>query len=276
MVVLDRTRLIPLLKTTMKQRFYKEILVRDKGKGFSNLLCKLKRNCFVLKRDDLLSIFVKSEKEEAHLKELLKDFDYKLYPIEKPNIPPQNLKSYKLMDFVVSRKGISGKKCLIIKPGIAFGYDHLASTLMAEILIKKSYLYKNMRALDIGTGSGILSIIMAKKGARKVISTDICPYIVKEAIENIRKNKIRFKKVEVKLISTLSLKKPFFFAVANVPENIHLLICRDLERILPKNRYLLIGGFQKTGLERIKHIYKNFNIIESFQKEGWFSLLLQR
>lgn len=276
MVVLDRTRLIPLLKTIMTQQFYKEILIFDKGKRFSNLLYKLKHNSFVLKRDDLLSIFIKSEKEEIHLKELLVYFDYKYFPIERPAIPPQNSKSFKLIDFTIARKGVSGRKCLIIKPGIAFGYDHPASTLMAEVLIEKSYLYKNMRALDIGIGSGMLSIIMAKKGAKKVIGIDICPFIVKEAIDNIRKNKIRFKKVEVMLKSTLSLKKPFLFAVANVPENIHLLVYRDLEKLIPKKRYLLIGGFQKTGLERIKLFYKNFNIIESFEKEDWFTLLLQR
>ena len=76
---------------------------------------------------------------------------------------------------------------LRIDPGTAFGTGKHESTQLAIRGIRK-YIEPGMRVLDIGTGSGILSVIGMKLGAGKAIGTDIDPIAVRVAGENAKAN----------------------------------------------------------------------------------------
>ena len=79
------------------------------------------------------------------------------------------------------------KLVIEIDPGTAFGTGSHETTRLAIANMKK-YLKPGDRLLDIGTGSGILSVIGMKIGAGKAIGTDIDPIAVRVAGENAEAN----------------------------------------------------------------------------------------
>ena len=76
-----------------------------------------------------------------------------------------------------------------IDPGMAFGTGTHETTSLALKLLEK-YLRPQDRVLDIGVGSGILSIAAAKLGCRSVIGVDIDPDAVRVARENLELNRV--------------------------------------------------------------------------------------
>ena len=87
------------------------------------------------------------------------------------------------------KEDLSGKLVIEIDPGTAFGTGSHETTRLAIANMKK-FLKPGDRLLDIGTGSGILSIIGMKLGAGKAIGTDIDPIAVRVACENAEINGI--------------------------------------------------------------------------------------
>lgn len=79
------------------------------------------------------------------------------------------------------------KLVIEIDPGTAFGTGSHETTRLAIANMKK-YLKPGDRLLDIGTGSGILSVIGMKLGAGKAIGTDIDQIAVRVAGENAEAN----------------------------------------------------------------------------------------
>ncbi len=259
------------------KKFYKEFVIYDsKDFPIHPLTIKLKEYSLITKRIDLLSVFVENITKEKELKKIIKDYNYKEFPLKRDKIPPQNYNNVSIYnELIISRRGPSNKKCIVIKPGISFGYDHPATILTLKKLLNYKELYQNKRALDVGTGSGILSLVMAKLGAKKVIGLDICPYVVEEAINNVRKNRIKFKKVKVILKDISALKKNFSFIVANVPFNVHKLVSNNVKRLLSKGGALLLGGIMKESVWLIKKIYSDFQEIDFETLDDWSVILLK-
>lgn len=76
---------------------------------------------------------------------------------------------------------------IVLDPGMAFGTGTHETTALCAILMDK-YQCKGKIVLDIGCGSGILSIAAARLGSQKVIGVDIDPIAVETAHENVVRN----------------------------------------------------------------------------------------
>nr|MCR5311879.1 50S ribosomal protein L11 methyltransferase [Lachnospiraceae bacterium] len=82
------------------------------------------------------------------------------------------------------------KKILHIDPGTAFGTGMHETTQLCIRAIKK-YLTPETRILDVGTGSGILSIISLMYGAKEAVGTDLDPCAVPAVADNKANNGIK-------------------------------------------------------------------------------------
>ncbi len=82
-----------------------------------------------------------------------------------------------------------GKKILHIDPGTAFGTGMHETTRLCIGQIKK-HLTSETRLLDVGTGSGILSILALMYGAKHVVGTDLDPCAVEAVAQNKEANGI--------------------------------------------------------------------------------------
>jgi ribosomal protein L11 methyltransferase len=78
---------------------------------------------------------------------------------------------------------------ITLDPGMAFGTGlHPTTQLCAAAL--EDYVTAGMRVLDVGSGSGILSILAAKLGAREVVGVDTDPEALRASQENVVRNAV--------------------------------------------------------------------------------------
>ena len=80
-----------------------------------------------------------------------------------------------------------GDKVIEIDPGMAFGTGTHETTGMCVKLVEK-YVKPGDRAIDIGTGTGILALAAAHMGANPVLATDLDAVAVRVAAENVKIN----------------------------------------------------------------------------------------
>ncbi|MBI4298886.1 MAG: 50S ribosomal protein L11 methyltransferase [Chloroflexi bacterium] len=160
-----------------------------------------------------------------------------------------------------------GEVVIHLDPGMAFGTGHHPTTRMCLVEMEE-LLKPGMRVLDVGTGSGILSIAAAKLGAERVVALDIDPTSVKVALDNVKRNGVH------RVVEVLqgSLPHPdvkagtFDLAVANISSKVILQMADSLKSALRPAGLLIASGFilekEKSLQERLVETgFKGFKII---------------
>jgi len=165
-------------------------------------------------------------------------------------------------------KWLPEKDELVIEldPGMAFGTGTHDTTRMCAVLVRK-YLKKGDRVLDVGCGSGILSILSALLGAEKVEAVDIDPVAVDAARENCAINGVEdLVNVRAGVISDINEGK-FNLIVANIIADIIIDIAGDvLKRLLPGGIFITSGIIKERERE----------ILEKYSGLGFKTVLTDR
>lgn len=125
-----------------------------------------------------------------------------------------------------------------IDPGMAFGTGIHETTRMSAYFLKE-YMKPGAKVVDVGCGTGILSIVASKLGASHVTAVDIDSSAVKAAKENLRINRIE-SGVEV-YKGELEILEPGIFKADIIVANIIADVVIDLSKIV--GRYLKPEGF---------------------------------
>ena len=146
-------------------------------------------------------------------------------------------------------------KCLIeIDPGMAFGTGTHETTILMLRLLEKNLGAKNT-VLDIGTGTGILSIAALKLGAVQATAFDIDPLATEATLENAAKNNVA-EKLNV-FTGQLSDLGPgtFDLLLANVNKTEILKILPSITSFMHENSRLLLSGLlaieEKVVIKRL-------------------------
>ena len=103
-----------------------------------------------------------------------------------------------------------GRMIIHIDPGTAFGTGMHETTQLCIRQLKK-YVTEETELLDVGTGSGILSIVALKLGARHAVGTDLDPCAVPAVEENKEANDIPVQDFEMMIISPSESNAVGFF-----------------------------------------------------------------
>ncbi|XRO75778.1 HemK2/MTQ2 family protein methyltransferase [Methanocaldococcus sp. 28A] len=117
------------------------------------------------------------------------------------------------------------------------------------LLLKNLVDVKNKKVLEIGVGTGLISIVCAKKGAKKVVGVDINPYAVKLAKENAKLNNVDIICLESDLFENVTGK--FDVILFNPP----YLPTSDEDKIDSYLNYAFDGG--KNGREILDRFIDN-------------------
>lgn len=158
---------------------------------------------------------------------------------------------------------------LEIQPQMSFGTGHHQTTyLLCKAIMEMDLNQK--KVLDVGTGTGILGILAAKRGANYIFGTDIEEDAVLNAIENCERNAVTnfdIVKGDIEVVT----KNEFDVIFANINMNVLLRHISSYASLIKDNGQLLLSGFFEIDVDTLtqeaeKH---GFTVDEVFKKEGW-------
>lgn len=134
------------------------------------------------------------------------------------------------------------------------------------------------QVLDIGTGSGILAIAVAKLGASHVLAIDIDEGAVQIARANIKKNEVdHIVTVEQGTIHQLECTN-YDLILANILSSVHLNLLREgmLDLLTPGGN-LILSGIHDHERELLQDGVKSAGgiIIDGYKDQGWISLVVR-
>ena len=169
------------------------------------------------------------------------------------------------------------EKLIFLDPGMAFGTGtHPTTRLMLEALEKT--IVGNEYVIDVGTGSGVLSIAAKHLGAGKVDAYDIDEVAVNSAKKNLALNPIA-KDVKVGINSLLDgIHTQADLIVANIlAEIIVPLIPQAYENLKPGGKFLVSGIIDdKAPLIRQKLQEQGFIIDDEQQMKDWHGMIAHK
>lgn len=171
------------------------------------------------------------------------------------------------------------RQVITIEPGLAFGtgtHETTRGCMECLELVADRLQRGEFTALDVGTGSGILAIALAKLGARKIWAIDNDPVALTVARENLRANEVA-PRVHLSGTKLSRIQKTFSVAVANLTAETILAVAGALEKKVAQNGYLILSGIslQKSGAIA-RRFSANFKAIKRKRTREWVTLLLRR
>ena len=174
------------------------------------------------------------------------------------------------------------EKEIVIKidPSNAFGTGvHATTSLCAkkieEYLPCKLKTNPNLNLLDLGTGSGILSIIASILGCKDVLGVDIDESVIKTAIDNVNMNHVQ--NVKICEGTAKNIIGTYDIIVANI---LHNIIIKELDvwkKLLKKDGIMILSGIldekKDLVLEKIKEL--NLKVVSVEQKKEWVCICVE-
>jgi len=170
-----------------------------------------------------------------------------------------------------------------IEAGQAFGTGHHGTTagcLLAIDRIARARPIAN--ALDIGTGSGVLAIAIAKATKAPVLASDIDPLAVRIARDNIRFNGVANR---VRAVVAGSLRKrefrmsqPYDLVVANILAEPLVTLAPQIRHLLGPGATLVLSGLLPGQRARVVAAYRGrgLPLLRTFVLDGWLTMVFRR
>ena len=171
----------------------------------------------------------------------------------------------------------AGRHVLVIEPGRAFGTGHHGSTAgCLEALDRVVAAHAPARAIDLGTGSGILAIALARLGVGHVLAIDDDPDAVTAAAGNAERNEVAAR-VETRVDDAAILEiAPAPLVVANIITAVHRRLAGRYGHYVAPGGTLVLGGIldgEAPELARLLSLL-GWREADAVSREGWTTLVL--
>ena len=177
------------------------------------------------------------------------------------------------------------KMILHIDPGTAFGTGMHETTQLCIRQLKK-YITKDTELLDVGTGSGILSIIALMYGIKHAVGTDLDPCAVEAVRENMESNHIAPEQFEMMIGNIITEKEvqdkvgyeKYDIVVANILADVLVPLTPVIvNQLKPGGIYItsgIIDNKEETVVEAVKNA--GLKVLEVTYQGEWVSVTSQK
>lgn len=267
---LDLIKLV-LLKLGIKEN---DIVENDeKGKKFISIFLKTqKQTQEVIKRFKLLKLkgvlVLAKDLDDKDWTTRWKDY-FKAFNITK------NVRIVPL--WMKGKDEVKSKKTVYIDTTFAFGSGmHATTQMMAQLIESKK---KNLeKFLDIGTGSGILSLIAQKLGAKEIWALDIDPISIETAQDNFKINKCNYKFLRAVRLEKFRTSEKFDFIAANLITEDLIRLKDSLISLIKTGGYLAVSGIFCDNYPKFAKEFrdKQIQVEKVVSRKKWFAVLFKK
>ena len=167
------------------------------------------------------------------------------------------------------------KIVITIDPKMSFGTGEHQTTKLALRLMER-YLRKGMKVLDVGTGTGILSIAAVKLGAGSAKAIDNDEWFLDNTRENCKINNAG-DKIEIMLSEIREVEeKDFDLILANIQKNVLMDISEEIKEKLAGDGIVILSGLLIEDEKVIVERYKELKFLEHQAMGEWIALVFQK
>jgi ribosomal protein L11 methyltransferase len=249
----------------------------------------------LMEDDDHITVFTSGSSKDSEaqfnqaLKKIQKDNLISSFRIEKEILEDQNWNRLweksreviRVSDRIIIKptfKDYTAKAneiVLTIDPKMSFGTgEHQTTKLMLRALEK--IVKPGMKVLDVGSGTGILSIAAVKLGAEKVVAVDFDEICLENCRENCVINEVAGS-VEI-ITGEIDdvVEKDFDLILANIQKNVLLEIAEQIKERIKQNGIVILSGLLESDREAIENKYHSlgFKTLYIDQMDEWIAITL--
>ncbi|WP_028783264.1 50S ribosomal protein L11 methyltransferase [Thalassobacillus devorans] len=162
-------------------------------------------------------------------------------------------------------------------PGMAFGTGTHPTTVLSIQAIER-FIKKGDHVLDVGAGSGILSVASVLLGASRVSAFDLDDIAVKSTENNAKLNRVDDRITSHQNDLLKGVEETADLIVSNILAEIIVRFTEDAYHLLKKGGYFITSGIIQGKKEDVKQnlIQAGFEIIEVNQMEDWISIIAKK
>lgn len=161
---------------------------------------------------------------------------------------------------------------IVIEPKMSFGTGHHETThMMLQFILEHDF--KGKSVLDMGSGTGVLAILAAMKGATHIEAIDIDNWCYLNAQENVLRNHCEQIKV-YEGDSSLLGKRKYDVILANINRNILVNDIAIYAQNLEKNGTLFVSGFYSDDISIIseKCSENGLTFVKNLERNHWVAV----
>lgn len=167
---------------------------------------------------------------------------------------------------------------IVIDPKMAFGTGHHATTSLVISQLLKMHL-EGKTVIDMGTGTGILAILSAMRGANNVFGVEIDGFAYENALENIKINshpEIKVLNGDASILAQLPVADVF---IANINRNVIIADISLYAGHLRSGGDMVLSGFYEIDIPKIIDAATHRSLYEighTVKGDGWTCLHLRK
>ena len=179
----------------------------------------------------------------------------------------------------------AGKVPLILEPGLTFGTGSHATTRLCLTALEEA-VHGGETVLDLGCGSGILSIAALLLGAEEAAGVDIDPKAVSVAYENAAMNGIGAGRYTVRAGDVLSdralaaelAQKRYQLVLANIVADVIIPLSAQVPGLLEPGGMFLCSGIIDTRADEVRAalVSHGLRVTEKKERDGWVAFAATR